>query len=254
MKFTNSVAIITGAASGMGAETAKHLAQAGAKVALFDIDIDAAERMAKTIDGFAVACDVSDAASVEQAVSESRKVLGAARILINCAGIAPAKRIVGKQGPMPLDEFSRVININLVGTFNTLRVAAADMMKLEPLGDSQERGVIINTASIAAFEGQIGQAAYSAAKGGVVAMTLPAAREFAKFGIRVLAIAPGLVETPMFADMPQDVRDSLAAQTPFPKRLAKPSEYATLAMHLIENEMMNGTVVRLDGAMRMQAS
>jgi NAD(P)-dependent dehydrogenase (short-subunit alcohol dehydrogenase family) len=235
----------------LGAATARALAAAGAKVAILDVNMDNAQKVAKETGGIAVKCDVADAASAEAAVAEARARNGAARILINCAGIGPAARIVGKDGPMPLAEFAKVININLIGSFNMMRLAGADAQKLEPLADG-ERGVIISTASVAAFEGQIGQAAYAASKGGVVALTMPAAREFARFGIRVMAIAPGLFGTPMLLGMPQNVQDSLAASVPFPTRFGTPEEYAKLAMHIIDNAMLNGEVIRLDGAIRMQ--
>jgi NAD(P)-dependent dehydrogenase (short-subunit alcohol dehydrogenase family) len=251
MQVKGHAALITGGGSGLGAATARALAAAGAKVAILDVNMDGAQKVAKETGGIAVKCDVADAASAEAAVAEARAKNGPARILINCAGIGPAARIVGKDGPMPLAEFSKVININLIGSFNMMRLAAADTQKLEPLADG-ERGVIISTASVAAFEGQIGQAAYSASKGGVVALTMPAAREFARFGIRVLAIAPGLFGTPMLLGMPQNVQDSLAASVPFPTRFGTPEEYAKLAMHIIDNVMLNGEVIRLDGAIRMQ--
>ncbi len=251
MQVKGHAALITGGGSGLGAATARALAAAGAKVAILDVNMDNAQKVAKETGGIAVKCDVADAGSAEAAVAEARGKNGAARILINCAGIGPAARIVGKDGPMPLGEFSKVININLIGSFNMMRLAAADAQKLEPLADG-ERGVIISTASVAAFEGQIGQAAYSASKGGVVALTMPAAREFARFGIRVLAIAPGLFGTPMLLGMPQNVQDSLAASVPFPTRFGTPEEYAKLAMHIIDNTMLNGEVIRLDGAIRMQ--
>ncbi len=252
MKIHEQAVIVAGGGSGMGAQTARMLANAGAKVALLDINEDAVRKVASEINGIGFGCDVSDAYSVEKAVAQAREVNGPARISINCAGIAPAGRVVGRNGPMPLEDFTKVINVNLVGSFNLARIVAADMLTLEPLGDSDERGVIINTASVAAYEGQIGQAAYSAAKGGVVSMTLPIARELAKFGVRVLAIAPGIMDTPMIAAMPEAVQKSLAEQIPFPHRLGKPSEFAKLAMHIIDNPMLNGEVIRLDGAIRMQ--
>jgi NAD(P)-dependent dehydrogenase (short-subunit alcohol dehydrogenase family) len=211
-----------------------------------------AAKVAKEIGGIAIRCDVSNAADGEKAVAAARDKHGAARVLINCAGIAPAARIVGKEGPLALDAFARVINVNLIGSFNMMRLAAADMAKLEPLADG-ERGVIISTASIAAFEGQIGQAAYAASKGGVAALTLPAAREFARSGVRVMTIAPGIFGTPMLLGMPQAVQDSLAAQVPFPSRLGTAEEYAKLVMHILDNVMLNGEVIRLDGAIRMGA-
>ncbi len=251
MEIQNQAAIVTGGGSGMGAETARWLAKAGAKVTLLDVNIDAARHVAEEINGYAVACDVSSASAVEEAVAEARQIHGSARICVNCAGIAPAKRVVGRQGAMPLEDFQKVISINLIGTFNVLRIAATDMCDMEPTNEDGERGVIINTASIAAYEGQIGQAAYSASKGGVVGMTLPIARELARSGIRVMTIAPGIMHTPMIAAMPEDVQASLAAQVPFPKRLGSTSEYARMALHIIENAMLNGSVIRLDGAIRM---
>lgn len=253
MEINNCSAIVTGGASGMGAATVKMLINSGAKVAILDINADAIENQAKEMGAIGIVCDVTDTKSVEQAVEKVNQTIGPARICINCAGIVRAKRMVGKEGPMPLDEFRQVIEINLIGTFNVMRLAAASMTSLLPLGDSQERGIIINTASVAAYEGQIGQTAYSASKGGIVSLTLPAARELAQFGIRVMTIAPGLVDTPMFEKLPPEARDALAISVPFPKRLAHPSEYAKLAVHIIENSMLNGEVIRLDGALRMQA-
>jgi NAD(P)-dependent dehydrogenase (short-subunit alcohol dehydrogenase family) len=252
MNVNGHAAIVTGGGSGLGAGTAKMLAAAGAKVALLDVNMEGAEKVAKEIGGIAIKCDVSNAADGEKAVAAAREKHGAARVLINCAGIAPAARIVGKEGPLALDAFARVINVNLIGSFNMIRLAAADMAKLEPLADG-ERGVIISTASVAAFEGQIGQAAYSASKGGVAALTLPAAREFARSGVRVMTIAPGIFGTPMLLGMPQAVQDSLAAQVPFPSRLGTAEEYAKLVMHILDNVMLNGEVIRLDGAIRMGA-
>jgi len=237
----------------MGAATAKMLSAAGAKVALLDLNLSTAEKLAKELNGLAVECDVTNAESVEAAVQRIASECGPIRICINCAGIVKAKRMVGKDGPMPLDEFRQVIEVNLIGTFNLMRIVAAHMSHLDPVGQSGERGVIINTASVAAYEGQIGQTAYSASKGGIVSLTLPAARELAQFGIRVVTIAPGLVDTPMFEKIPPEARAALAEMVPFPKRLASPNEYAKLAMHIIDNEMINGEVIRLDGALRMQA-
>lgn len=244
-------AIVTGGGSGLGAETAASLAAAGAKVALLDVNLDAAKAVAAKIGGLAVKCDVADSDAAVAAIKEARDRHGAARILINCAGIGTPKRIVGRDGPIPLAEFEKVIRINLIGTFNMMRLVAADMQGLAPLEDG-ERGVIISTASVAAYEGQIGQAAYSASKGGVVSLTMPAAREFAQFGIRVNAIAPGIFATPMLASLPEEAQQSLAASVPFPKLLGKPSQYAALVMHIIENRYLNGEVIRLDGALRMQ--
>jgi NAD(P)-dependent dehydrogenase (short-subunit alcohol dehydrogenase family) len=243
-------ALVTGGGSGLGRATAQKLASLGAKVAILDINPEAAKAAAATIGGIAIPCDVTSADGTEAAIKSARERHGPARILINCAGIAPARRIVGRDGPQPLDDFARVINVNLIGTFNAMRLAARDMQALSPLEDD-ERGVIISTASVAAYDGQIGQAAYAASKGGVVSLTLPAAREFGQFGIRVMAIAPGVFATPMVHDMPSEVQESLAAAIPFPKRLGRPEQYADLALHIIENRYLNGEVIRLDGAIRM---
>ncbi|MCH7795531.1 MAG: SDR family NAD(P)-dependent oxidoreductase, partial [Proteobacteria bacterium] len=203
------------------------------------------------IGGLGIACDVASAEAAEAAVARAREAHGAARVLVNCAGIAPAKRIVGRGGPMALEDFENVIKVNLIGSFNLLRLAAADMLAAEPL-DEGERGVIISTSSIAAGEGQLGQAAYAASKAGIVGMMLPAAREFAKAGVRVLTIAPGLIATPLLLNMPQEVQDELAGQVPFPHRFGKVEEFAALAMHIVANTMLNAGTIRLDGAMRMQ--
>ncbi len=251
MKLSGHGAIVTGGGSGLGAETARHLAQAGAKVCVLDLDGDKAEAVAAEVGGLGIACDVASAEAAEAAVARAREAHGPARVLINCAGIAPAKRIVGRNGPMALADFEQVIRVNLIGSFNLLRLAAADMAAAEPLGDG-ERGVIISTSSIAASEGQLGQAAYAASKAGILGMMLPAAREFAKVGIRVLTIAPGLIGTPLLLDMPPEVQDKLAAQVPFPHRFGKPAEFAALVLHMIGNVMLNAEVIRLDGAMRMQ--
>lgn len=252
MQVTGKAALVTGAGSGLGAATARMLSERGARVALLDMDLDATRTQAEPIGGLALACDVTDAAQAEQAVAAARGEHGAASILVNCAGIAPAMRVVGRDGPMPLEQFEKVIQVNLVGTFNVLRLAAADMTTLVPDDDSGERGVIVNTASVSAFEGQIGQAAYSASKAGVAGMTLPVARELARFGVRVMTIAPGLMSTPMLHGMPAEVQESLGAQVPFPARLGRPQEYASLVAHIIDNPMLNGEVIRLDGAIRMQ--
>ncbi len=251
MQAGGQAALVTGAASGLGAATARALAQAGARVGLLDMNREAAQALAQEIGGIALACDIADAASAEAAVKAARERHGPARIAVSCAGVAPAGRIVGKAGPMSLVDFERVVRVNLIGTFNLMRLAAADMAGMAPLADG-ERGVIVNTASIAAFEGQIGQSAYAASKGGVAALTLPAAREFARSGIRVMAIAPGTFETPMMAAMPQEVKDALAAKTPFPQRLGRPEEFAAMVLHILDNLMLNGSVVRLDGALRME--
>ncbi|WP_353860874.1 SDR family NAD(P)-dependent oxidoreductase [Azospirillum formosense] len=250
MQINGQAAIVTGGASGMGAETARHLAKLGAKVTVLDMNEAAVKQVAEEIGGLGLLCDVSSAESAEKAVAEARAAHGPARIAVNCAGVAPAKRIVGRDGPMALDDFRKVIEVNLIGTFNMLRLAAADMGTLDPL-ESGERGVIVNTASVAAYEGQIGQAAYASSKGGVVALTICAARDLARSAVRVMTIAPGLIGTPMLLNMPQEVQDSLAATVPFPKRFGQPSEYARLVQHILENEMLNGEVIRLDGAIRM---
>ena len=251
MQLKGVAAIVTGGGSGLGAATARALAKSGTKVAVLDINEGNAQKIAAEIGGVAVACDVADAKSGEAAVAKARATHGPARVLINCAGIGIGQRIVGREGPHPLDQFARVINVNLIGSFNLMRLAAADMQKLDPQGDG-ERGVIISTASVAAFEGQIGQAAYSASKGGIVALTMPAAREFAASGIRVNTIAPGLFATPLMASLPPPVQESLGKSVPFPQRLGKPEEYAELVLAIIANTMINGETIRLDGALRMQ--
>jgi NAD(P)-dependent dehydrogenase (short-subunit alcohol dehydrogenase family) len=243
-------AVVTGGGSGLGAETAAQLARAGAKVALLDVNMDAAQSVAKEIGAIAIRCDVGDEASATAALAEARAKHGVERILINCAGVGPAKRIVGRDGAMPLADYERVIKINLVGSFNMMRLFAAEASKLDPLDDN-ERGIVISVASVAAFEGQIGQAAYASSKGGIAALTMPAAREFAQFGIRVLAIAPGIFGTPMLRGLPEPAQKSLGEQVPFPRRLGEPSEFASLVMHCIANRYLNGEVIRLDGALRM---
>lgn len=243
-------ALITGGGSGLGAATARRLAAAGARVAIFDRDAEKAANVATEIGGFAIVGDVASEADAERALAEVSSRLGPPRILVNCAGIAVAKRVVGREGPMPLADFERIIRVNLIGTFNMLRVFGAAMTAAPPL-ETGERGVIISTASVAAFEGQIGQSAYSASKGGVVGLTLPVAREFAQFGVRACAIAPGLFLTPLLASLPQEAQDSLAAAIPFPRRLGNADEFAALALHIVENAYLNGEVIRLDGALRM---
>ena len=243
-------AIVTGAASGLGAETALALGRAGAKVACLDVNLDGARETAAKIGGAAIRCDVTSSDEAVAALKAAQEQHGAARILVNCAGIGPPKRIVGRDGPMPLTDFEKVIAINLIGTFNLMRLAAADMQTLDPLTDG-ERGVIVSTASVAAYEGQIGQAAYSASKGGVAALTIPAARELSQFGIRVMAIAPGIFATPMLAALPQAAQDSLGASVPFPKRLGAPQEFAALVLAIVRSVYLNGEVIRLDGALRM---
>ena len=250
MDVKGHAALVSGGASGLGRTTAKALKNAGAKVALLDINEDQTASTAAELGAFAAPCDVTDAGSTEAAVARAREANGAARILVNCAGVGPAKRIVGRDGPMPLEWFANVINVNLIGSFNVMRLAAADMSALDALADG-ERGVIINTASVAATEGQIGQAAYSASKGGVAAMTLPAARELARAGVRVNPISPGLFATPMMFALPEEVQEALGKSVPFPQRLGTAEEFTALAMHIIANVMINGEVVRLDGALRM---
>jgi NAD(P)-dependent dehydrogenase (short-subunit alcohol dehydrogenase family) len=250
MQLKDEAAIVTGGASGLGAATARALASKGALVAVCDLNAKLAETVAAEINGIAVIADVSDAASAEAAIVQAAKAHGPARILVNCAGIGVAKRVIGRDGPMSLSDFDRVIKVNLIGSFNMLRLASAEMSKLEPLATG-ERGVVISTASIAAYDGQIGQAAYSASKGGIVGMTLPIARELAQFGIRVLTIAPGLFLTPLLAGLPQEAQDSLAASIPFPRRLGQADEFASLALHMIDNPYLNGEVVRLDASLRM---
>ncbi|MBO6806329.1 SDR family NAD(P)-dependent oxidoreductase [Thalassospira sp.] len=251
MQIKGSIAIVTGAASGLGAATAETLANAGARIAAFDLNADGAKATAEKLGGIGYGVDVSNAESVEHAVSKVVKDIGIPSILVNCAGIVHGERIVGREGPADLEAFSKVITVNLIGTFNMMRVAATAMSQNTP-SDSGERGVIINTASIAAFEGQIGQAAYAASKGGVASLTLPAARELARHGVRVASIAPGLFGTPMLMGLPDEVQESLAANTPFPKRLGDPYEYGRLAMHICENEMINGETIRIDGAVRLE--
>jgi len=245
-------AIVTGGGSGMGAATARALAAAGAKVAVLDLNAEGVEAVAAEIGGAAFVCDVSSAEQAEAAVAAAREKHGPARVLVNCAGIAPAARIVGREGPMALAAFEKVIAVNLIGSFNLLRLAAADMIAADPLNDDGERGLIVSTASVAAFEGQLGQVAYAASKAGIVGMMLPAAREFAKFGVRVMTIAPGLIGTPMLLNMPEEVQANLAGQVPFPKRFGKEEEFSGLVLHILANPMLNGDTIRLDGAMRMQ--
>ncbi|WP_119420698.1 3-hydroxyacyl-CoA dehydrogenase [Desertibaculum subflavum] len=250
MDLKGQVAIVTGGASGLGAGTARELTKAGAKCALFDMQEENGQKVAQEIGGLYCKVDVSKAESVQAAMAEVVSKLGGPRILVNCAGIGRAGRTVGKEGPLPLEQFAAVINVNLIGTFNCIRLFAAEAGKLAPLTDN-ERGVIINTASVAAFDGQIGQAAYSASKGGVVGMTLPIARDLMDVGIRVCTIAPGLFMTPMMAGLPEKAQISLGQSVPFPKRLGTPEEYARLARHICENPMLNGETIRLDGALRM---
>jgi NAD(P)-dependent dehydrogenase (short-subunit alcohol dehydrogenase family) len=255
MNIQGQAAIVTGGASGLGAQTARELAKRGAKVAVFDRNGAGAKAVAAEIGAYGEAigceCDITSTESVLAALQAASEAHGPARILMNIAGIGTAKRLIAKDGtPMPLEDFRKVIDVNLVGTFNVTRLAVAEMVKLDPMTDG-ERGVIVNTASVAAFDGQVGQEAYAASKGGVVSLTLPLARDLAQFGVRVVTVAPGLFLTPLMAELPQAVQDSLAASIPFPKRLGKPEEFAQLAATIVENLALNGEVIRLDGALRM---
>lgn len=252
MEIIGQVVLITGAASGLGAATAQRLAALGARVAILDRDVETAEAMARSLDSFAVVCDVADEASVQSAIEIVLEEYGVIHILVNCAGIALAARIVGRDGPMDMNLFQKTIQVNLIGTVHMLRSVAAIMMQQDPLNADGERGLIINTASVAAFEGQVGQSAYAVSKGGVVSLTLPAAREFSQFGIRVMTIAPGVMETPMMAGITEEYAERLAASVPFPKRLGLADEYAHLVQSIIENPYLNGSVIRLDGALRMR--
>jgi len=250
MDIKGVAAVVTGGASGLGGATAEHLAKAGAKVTIFDLNADLGTAHAKAIGARFASVDVSDETSVDKALAEAEAVNGKARILVNCAGIGPPTKLINRDGtPLPLKDFSKIVTINLIGTFNVLSKFAARLHQAEPLGE--ERGVIVNTASIAAYEGQIGQIAYSASKGGVVGLTLPAARELARYGIRVVTIAPGLFLTPLLESLPADVQQSLGRQVPFPSRLGSPAEYALMVESIVHNPMLNGEVIRLDGALRM---
>jgi NAD(P)-dependent dehydrogenase (short-subunit alcohol dehydrogenase family) len=243
-------AIVTGGGSGLGAASAEKLASEGARVTIFDMNEETGRAQAAKIGGTFLKVNVTDAASVGEALAAADKQYGVARVLVNCAGIAYGAKTVGKEFvPHPLDQFRKVIEVNLIGTFNVIAQFAARLAQAEPIGE--ERGVIVNTASVAAFEGQVGQAAYSASKGGVVGMTLPIARDLAQLGIRVVTIAPGIFYTPMMANMPQNVQDSLGKQVPFPSRLGKPEEYAQLVHSIVTNPMINGETIRIDGAIRM---
>jgi NAD(P)-dependent dehydrogenase (short-subunit alcohol dehydrogenase family) len=250
MQIRNSIFLVTGGASGLGAATAQMAAAGGAKVVIADLQAEAGEKLAKEIGGKYCRCDVTSEADGKAAVEAAVKGFGGLHVLVNCAGIAIAERTLGKEAPHDLARFAKVIGINLVGTFNMIRLAADAMAKAGP-NAAGERGVIINTASVAAFDGQIGQAAYSASKGGVAGMTLPIARDLSRNGIRVVTIAPGLFLTPMMQGLPKEAQESLGKQVPFPSRLGKPDEYAALAKHIVENEMLNGETIRLDGAIRM---
>jgi len=250
MLIKNSVFLVTGGASGLGEATARMAAENGGKVVIADLQADLGEKLAKEIGGRFAKCDVTAEGDGKAAVALAIKEFGGVHVLVNCAGIAIAERTVGKDAPHDLARFARVINVNLIGTFNMIRLAADAMAKAGP-NAAGERGVIINTASVAAYDGQIGQAAYSASKGGIVGMTLPVARDLSRNGIRVCTIAPGLFETPMMKGLPKEAQESLGKQVPFPSRLGRPAEYAQLARAIIENEMLNGETIRLDGAIRM---
>jgi len=249
MQLKDIAVLITGGGSGLGAATARAMAAKGARVAVLDQSKENAEKIADEIKGIAVVADVTDEEQVKAAIAKAEKAHGIARVLVNCAGIGSAQRIVGKDGVYPLAKFARIINVNLIGTFNVLRLFAERLLTEAPIGE--ERGVIINTASVAAYEGQIGQIAYSASKGGVVGLTLPAARDLAQHKVRVNTIAPGLFFTPLLMGLSEEARKSLGAQVPHPSRLGDASEYGSLAVHIVENAMLNGETVRLDGAIRM---
>ncbi|WBU62741.1 SDR family NAD(P)-dependent oxidoreductase [Paracoccus aerodenitrificans] len=250
MKIDGQAAIVTGGSSGLGGATVDLLAKAGAKVAIFDLNAELGEAKAKEVGGKFIKADVTDESEIEAAIGEAERLHGKARILVNCAGIGPPKKVIDREGnAIALQDFSSIVNVNLFGSFNVLSKFAAALHTADPLGE--ERGVIINTASVAAFDGQIGQAAYAASKGGIVGMTLPIAREFARYGIRVMTIAPGLFLTPLMASLPQEAQDSLGRQVPFPPRLGDPSEFAQMVGSIVENVMLNGETIRLDGAIRM---
>lgn len=251
MRMTDTAAIVTGGASGLGEATARHFRALGAQVTLLDRDAERGQAVAAEIGAHFAATDVTDEASVAAAIAQAKAAMGRITVAVNCAGIATGAKTLGRDGPHPLDAFRRTVDINLVGTFNVGRLAAAEMAANAP-GDDGARGVIVNTASIAAFDGQKGQAAYAASKGGIVGLTLPMARDLAREGIRVMAIAPGIFATPMMRGLPGDVQDSLAAEVTFPKRLGDPDEYARLARFIVECGYLNGEVIRLDGALRMQ--
>jgi len=251
MDIQGKAALVTGGGSGLGEATARELARLGAKVAVLDVNLDNAQRVASDIGGIAVQCDVTSPDSVQAAIDAAAAAHGPARILMQIAGIGTAKRVVGKDGnAAPLEDFAKVINVNLIGTYNVARLFAAACAKLEPMEDG-ERGAMVFTASVAAYDGQVGQQAYSASKAGVVGMTLPMARDLAQHGIRVCTIAPGLFATPLMKTLPEPVQQSLAASIPFPSRLGKPSEFAELACHIVSNGHLNGETIRLDGALRM---
>lgn len=252
MNVEGQAALVTGGASGLGRSTAEALIAAGAKVTLLDRNEELANATAAEIGALAAACDVADAESAAAAIAKARDAHGPARVCINCAGIGGSVRIIDRQGqPMDLDHFRKIIEVNLVGTFNTLRLAAADMSQMEPSSEDGLRGVIVNTASVAGYEGQIGQAAYTASKGGIIGLTIQSARDLSSIGVRVCTIAPGIMLTPLLMGLPQDTLDMLGAQVPFPKRTGDAGEYASLAMEIVRNDYLNGEVIRLDGAIRM---
>ena len=251
MKIEGHSAVVTGGGSGLGEAVARELARQGARVAVLDINAANASRVAGEIGGLACVCDITDTAGVSAALDSAEAAHGTARMVMNIAGIGTAKRVVGKDGnPAPLEDFERVVRINLVGTYNVVRLTAARLLKLAPLEDG-ERGVMLMTASVAAYDGQVGQEAYAASKGGIVSMTLPLARDLAQHGIRVCSVAPGLFATPLVQQLPPEVQQSLAASIPFPRRLGAPAEFASLAAHIVTNGHLNGEVIRLDGALRM---
>jgi NAD(P)-dependent dehydrogenase (short-subunit alcohol dehydrogenase family) len=251
MQIQGQTALVTGAGSGLGEAVARELARHGARVAVLDVQAEAAQRVASEIGGLALAADITDSASLERALQQVEAGLGTPRMVMNIAGIGSAKRVIAKDGsPAALEDFERVVRVNLLGTYNVVRLTAARMARLAPLADD-ERGVLLMTASVAAFDGQVGQEAYSASKGGLVAMTLPLARDLAQHGIRVCTIAPGLFATPLMKQLPEPVQQSLAASVPFPRRLGQPQEFAALAAHVVTNVHLNGEVIRLDGALRM---
>jgi len=250
----NTVALVTGGGSGLGEATSRGLAKAGARVAILDMNLEGATRVAGEIDGIGIECDVTSESSVLDALKTIKDKFGTApRICVNYAGILGGGKVVGREGPLSLEEFKKVINVNLVGTFNVMRLTLAEMMELDPIGSAEERGVIINTSSISAFEGQIGQVAYSASKGGVAGMTLPVAREMARYGIRIVATAPGTFETPMITAASDKVRDGMLAATVFPARFGEPEELAMFVVQIVNNPMLNGDIYRIDGGMRMPA-
>jgi NAD(P)-dependent dehydrogenase (short-subunit alcohol dehydrogenase family) len=253
MQIASAIVVVTGGGSGLGAATLRHFAMLGARIVALDINHAAAEAVAKPLGGLGLGVDVSDADQVEQAFATVQDHFGGcARVVVNCAGIGTAERILPRDGALTVAGFARTLKVNLLGTYTVLNVAARAMAEAAPLDDADgARGVIINTASVAYQDGQIGQAAYAASKGGIAALTLPAARELARFGIRVMTIAPGLFETSMSAGLPDDIRAALTANVPFPSRMGDPAEYALLAAHIVENQMLNGTVIRLDGGVRM---